>query len=89
MVLDDVADWCGRYRKATKKGNRNRLLDKIPRLNDPRLAVLLAESGDDKAWPVKEYYILLERFVPKGQGVIEWWNANEADLRRRANQLPR
>jgi hypothetical protein len=98
MVLDKVADGLLRYRLQTDPQKRRRWLKQLAPTKDPRVAVVLGEA---LAYADPDYlaaYLLCQYYLsrdnppsPKWAAYLsaaEWWDANEADLRRRAKQLP-
>jgi hypothetical protein len=92
MVLDEVADGLRRYRAEKDDGRRVAWLEKLAPARDPRVALLIWEYPPDELTPSQ--YIGLRRLLvryydPCGGNLTAWWRANEADLRRRARQLPR
>jgi hypothetical protein len=101
MVLDEVVDGLRRYRAATNPATRIKWLEKLAPTGDPRVAVELYDFWfDDTAVDFdlrKRALISLACSFARGTrfddgiciSVTEWWTENEADLRRRAAQLPR
>jgi hypothetical protein len=100
MVLDEVAEGLRRYRQEKDPGNRAEWLKKLAPTHDPRVAIALGEALDDPggclggpaSWLLHDYYDI-GRIDPRAPGPDDaawrWWAKNEADLRRRANELPR
>jgi hypothetical protein len=104
MVLDEVADGLRKYRAEKDTGKRIKWLEKLAPSHDPRVAVALGEEMD-RALGQEDHALrweaarLLAEFYVKGtlrfaslvdlQAAWPWWEKNEADLRRRAAQLPR
>jgi hypothetical protein len=97
MVLDEVAEGLRTYRKV-KDGEKGwLLLGKLARTKDPRVAVVLGDllTGPDEEVSFKAAVLMRQNFpVEITAGLyrsmaLYWWEANEADLRRRAAQLPR
>jgi hypothetical protein len=93
MVRDDVADGLLRYRRTTDPERRRALLRRLAPTGDPRVAVVLGEAlaADGLAYP--EIVLLAEFYLPSEKrgstdSVWDWWRDNEAELRRRAGQLP-
>ena len=96
MVLDVVADGLRKYER--EKDGRKRLLmmARLAATGDPRVAITLGELIDTEDELEDGAFILLLRYyVPRPAGSIvggdwvhPWWEKNEADLRRRAKQLP-
>ncbi|HZT80268.1 MAG TPA: hypothetical protein VFA26_08605, partial [Gemmataceae bacterium] len=73
-------------------GKRVAWLERLAPTRDPRVALLIREFPPDDIPPTT--YIALRRllvryYVPPGERLDRWWEANQADLRRRARQLPR
>ncbi len=101
MVLDTVADSLRKYRKEEDNDRRFKALTRLAPTKDPRVAVALGEAFDeeDKGYFRFRVSICIEEyFVPPDFGsqpdctefrVRRWWKENEADLRRRAAQLPK
>jgi hypothetical protein len=101
MAFDEVADGLRRYRKETDPDERVEWLSRLTPSSDPRVLIALGEalndpdrdvacsavvlldardSHDQKVWP----------YTPeRRKAVTAWWKGNEADLRRRAKELPR
>ena len=99
MVLDEVADGLRKYRKETNPDKRIHRLEQLARTHDPRVAIVLgdllgcADAGTrfDAAYIIWRHYNPVELRGPSSIVIIVargWWEENEADLRRRANQLP-
>jgi hypothetical protein len=100
MVLDKVADGLRRYRMARTPESRIAWLRKLAPIRDARVAVALGESisSDDidvSRWAIGLVFTHYEAELPEVSGtspisgmVFGWWKENEADLRRRAKQLP-
>jgi hypothetical protein len=105
MVLDEVADGLRKYRQATTADRRSDWLVKLVATRDPRVGVALGEQlgYDDEVDCFWAAFLIWANYVktppsrtPKTiepafirQTANEWWEKNEADLRRRAAQLPR
>jgi hypothetical protein len=102
MVLapDPVGDGLRQYRQARDQATRLTWLRKLAPTQDPRVALALWEEGPHErkivtVWECRMIGLLNQHFVRgarvdgKEQSVWEWWDANEADLRRRAKQHPR
>ncbi len=93
MTVDPVADGLRRYRRETDPVRRRALLRQLAPTGDPRVALALGEvlaSGD---FPFPEVSLLAEFYLPADKrgstdAVWDWWRQNEADLRRRAKELP-
>ncbi len=99
MVLDEVADGLRKFRRARTAAGRKALLNRLAPIQDPRVAVLLGEIATDRNSPLwLQAAFLLDRYhIPEhweGGGLKYtsrskvWWEENEADLRRRAKELP-
>ena len=99
MVLDKVGDGLRRYRMATNRVVRIRWLKNLAPTHDPRVAVTLGEALADTeidevaAWELRSHYRTTRGSLPINKDELmkestTWWKANEADLRRRAKQLP-
>jgi hypothetical protein len=91
MVFDGVADGLRKYRMETDEGKRIAWLEKPAPARDPRVALLIWEYPVDEITPsqfISLRRLLVRYYVPCGQALDGWWRANEADLRRRAKQLP-
>jgi hypothetical protein len=100
MVLDEVVAGLMRYRCETDQAKRWDLLANLARTRDPRVAVVLGElldHGNDCEQVEAACLIILhyQRREPPAclTGIVPpiraWWKKNEADLRRRAKELPR
>lgn len=104
MVLDEVEDGLRRYRMEKDEEKKGDWLVRLAKTRDVRVAVLLGEQHDlwyaahkaNKPEPALGYMahsFLYVFFVPDeliaAEQIDAWWKANEADLRRRAAQLPR
>jgi hypothetical protein len=96
-VYDDVADGLRKYRKENDRVKRILWLRKLAPTNDPRVAVALGEAmkedsevGFDASALIYEndYMQLFPVTDPSQHNPLDWWKENEADLRRRAKQLP-
>jgi hypothetical protein len=99
MVLDEVADGLRRYHKETDETRRVEWLWKLARTRDPRVAVALGEAMRNgqydrvrlhACWAIEACYSRNLPGFPYNsiREAQRWWNANEADLRRRAQELP-
>jgi hypothetical protein len=93
MVRDDVADGLLRYRRATDPEQRRALLRQLAATGDPRVAVVLGEALAANGFAYQEIVLLAEFYLPPEKrgstdSVWDWWRANEAELRRRAERLP-
>jgi hypothetical protein len=103
MMLDKVADGLSKYRREKDPDKRIEWLKKLARIRDPRVAIVLAQEGinpDSILGERNRQYaanLLMEYYIPRSQWVYSakysvtaqrWWESNEADLRRRAKQLP-
>ncbi|HEX5270274.1 MAG TPA: hypothetical protein VFW33_07305 [Gemmataceae bacterium] len=100
MVFDEVADGLRRYANEKNGRRRAELLRRLAPTHDPRVALALGKGLGDPSFPVHaaacdclvDYYAprdLLESLGSRWMTACQWWNANEADPRRRAAQLPR
>jgi hypothetical protein len=100
MVLDQVADGLRNYRAEKDAGKRSLLMDRLAATGDPRVAVVLGElmrdekEGDGAETTLGIFFACrphssVQCHTFTSQQVRLWWHANEADLRRRAAQLPR
>jgi len=102
MVFDEVAEGLRKYGKETDREKRIRWLRKLAPTGDVRVAVALGDAwGDtDGGLGTIAQNLLAEHYCPKGDEpkshgamtwgrVTDWWKKNEADLRRRAKELPR
>jgi hypothetical protein len=99
MVFDTVADGLRRYRREKDPEKRIRWLEKLAATRDPRVAIALHELANDlsetEGVQIEATFLLARKFIygarfDRGGEVHtgEWWKANDADLRRRAKQLP-
>jgi hypothetical protein len=102
MVLapDEVADGLRQYRQAQDQAIRLAWLKKLAPTRDSRVALALwqelpKERRGFTLWECRVVGLLKEHFVrdadgdDKGKSVSDWRKENEADLRRRAKELPR
>jgi hypothetical protein len=103
MVLDEVADGLRRYRAARTPEAKVAWLKRLAPSRDPRVAVALGEAatGDDPevsrcaiGLAYRNYDLNVSLSGDSSASVIsrlvlKWWQKNEADLRRRAEELPR
>ena len=99
--VDKVADGLRQYHAQSDAGKRIEWLTRLAPTVDPRVAVVLGELQEQ--WhtaPSREYpdsgvaaiVLLHVHYVPGGgdnKRIRDWWKQNEADLRRRAKELPR
>jgi hypothetical protein len=93
MALDEVADGLRRYSREQDPQRRRELLWKLAARNDPRVAVALGEVLAGSACPYPEIRFLADYHLPEAKrgstdAVWDWWRENEAELRRRAKELP-
>ena len=98
MVLDEVADGLRHYRNGKDPEKRLELLTRLAATRDPRVTVELGEmlsSDSEGDVHVACMLILKHQFTRRSYSIGEfyglppkWWKENEADLRRRAKQLP-
>jgi hypothetical protein len=91
MAFDAVADGLRRYAQETDDNKRIAWLEKLAPARDPRVALLIWEYPPDDISPsqfIGLRRLLLRYYVPPGERLDRWWRENEADLRRRAKQLP-
>jgi hypothetical protein len=99
MVLDEVADGVRQYRKETDSEKRIQWLEKLAPTRDPRVALTLAAAlTDHLAWFRRHASLLLlqyydgRRLIAIHEDTVDtaqcWLEKNEADLRRRARELP-
>lgn len=93
MTFDEVADGLRRYRREHDPERRRALIRKLAPRRDPRVAVVLGESLAESEFPYQELVLLAEYYLPDTKrgstdSVWDWWRQNEADLRRRAKELP-
>ena len=96
MAFDKVADGLQRYRAEKRIEYRSMWLWRVAPTLDPRVAVALGEALDDPQLRRDGYALLGIHYISSDaiQGDTTacydaWWKKNEADLRRRASQLPR
>jgi hypothetical protein len=93
MVFDVVADGLRKYARETDPEMRARRLAALAPSQDPRVAVALGEAMQDPS-PAVLAAAFRGAAAHYGAGtstaeVCAWWKQNEADLRRRAQELPR
>jgi hypothetical protein len=97
MALDKVADGLRKYRNAATAEQRAVLLYNLAETRDVRVAVALGEALSDAELGDGAAIMLACCYRPQPRLLFadaigesrRWWKANEADLRRRAAQLPR
>ena len=100
MAFDEVVDGLRKYQKEKDDDKRIRRLEALGPTRHPRVALAIGElcrEGGELTGRARYVSLtsvlarlLLERhFVPPGCDVEDWWDANEAGLRRRARELPR
>jgi hypothetical protein len=99
MVLDEVAEGLRKYRNEKDLERRVHRLDKLAETHDPRVDVILGEmlshdypDNEIACWVICRNHLnftrgwcRIEMFYALPIGL---WKENEADLRRRAKQLP-
>jgi hypothetical protein len=93
MVSDAVADGLLRCRQENDLQRRRALLWKLAPLRDPRVALALGEVLASSDCPFPEIRLLADFHLPEQKrgstdAVWDWWRENEAELRRRARELP-
>lgn len=93
MTFDEVADGLRRYRRENDPDRQLFLLWKLAPVRDPRVAVVLGERLRTSEFPYLELVLLARFQLPESKkgstdAVWDWWRENEADLRRRAKELP-
>jgi hypothetical protein len=93
MAVDAVADGLLRYRRERNPERRRALLWDLAPIRDPRVAVALGEALASCDCPFPEVSLLARFHLPADKrgstdAVWDWWRQNEADLRRRAKELP-
>jgi hypothetical protein len=104
MVLarDEVSEALAKYRHESDPHRRLALLTDLAGVRDPRVAVALGQAlyDPDAELRVQAAFGILHNQVEMKHKLMmrareaenwarEWWAKNEADLRRRAAQLPR
>ena len=94
MVVDAVAEGLRRYRTETDETRRRALLWQLAPTRDPRVALALGEVLTSVDLPYPEISLLAELYLPEANrgstdAVWDWWRANEVELRRLAEGLPR
>ncbi len=98
MKFDSVTDGLKKYRKMTDLDKRQALLERLAATRDPRVDILLGEllSSDEEEEVFVASGVLLRHHFPQRPYSLDdyyrlprdWWKGHEADLRRRARQLP-
>jgi hypothetical protein len=102
MVVDEVREGLQQYQKEKDVGKRIKLLEKLAPTRDSRVAVMLGDVldgpiiiGEDgraqnRAEHTASHLLLKKYYLPPqcDQAPHDWFKRNEADLRRRAMQLP-
>jgi hypothetical protein len=100
MVFDEVAEGLGAYRKEADDERRIARLRRPAPARHARVAVALGEALGDPGGCLRgpagllphDYYDIgriAARAPSPDAAARRWWAKNEADLRRRANELPR
>lgn len=104
MMFDEAADGLRKYRKETDPEKSCRLLERLAPARDPRVGVALGERLMKGRRDNCDFYFRIAeaivKYYPDNDGVKVdatgwtldedvWWKTNQADLRRRAQQLPR
>ena len=93
MAFDAVADGLRKYAKETDPEMRAGRLAALAPSQDPRVAVALGEAMQDPSPAVlAAAFRGAAAYYGAGTSTAEvcaWWQENEADLRRRASELPR
>jgi hypothetical protein len=102
MDVDEVSQALRRYQHEFDEDRRVNWLRKVAPTRDPRVGVAMGEylsAGNPFPHQISVAWMLTEHFMPSPvlhDDVVEqtkaarlWWRDNEADLRRRAKQLPR
>jgi hypothetical protein len=99
MVLDEVADGLRKYQAEKDMDKCIPLLERLAQTRGLRVAVAMGEfcekekcaglpPGVNSCLYIAAQGLLSRYYVPTNQSAIEWWRENEANLRRRARQLP-
>jgi hypothetical protein len=102
MVLDEVADGLRKCREVKDRAKRAERLKKLAGSRDPRVAIAMAEYIEDPYNGNLDRYAvgaeMARHYLPPVAGAevssdyahaaVRWWKENEADLRRRAKELP-
>jgi hypothetical protein len=97
MALDEVEDGLRSYRLEQNLEKRAEWLKRLAPTKDPRVAVALGEmmGCDDKSIQVTAAILIIVHYTDPVQAGCNfigyaraWWKKNEADLRRRAKQVP-
>jgi hypothetical protein len=103
MVIDEVSEGLRRYRQTSDENRRVDWLRRLAPTRDPRVALAMGEYVCIQRNPFPQQisvaWLLTQHFMPSPpdcDDMVEqirvarrWWELNEADLRRRAKQLPR
>ena len=98
MAFDEVAEGLRRYRLEADPARRRAWLRRLAPAGDARVALALGEALADADPEYLAAWLLCEHYVPDATPAFpslaqvpaaEWWEQNEAELRRRANELPR
>jgi hypothetical protein len=93
MARDEVADALRRYQRESDPTRRRALLWQLAPVRDPRVALALGEVLASSDLPYPEISLLARFHLPEHKrgstdAVWDWWRENEAELRRRARELP-
>ena len=98
MAFDEMAEGLRRYRLEADPARRRAWLRRLAPAGDARVAVALGEALAEADPEYLAAWLLCEHYVPDAAPAFpalahlpaaEWWEHNEADLRRRAKELPR
>jgi hypothetical protein len=102
FTLDAVAEGLRKYEADKDRARRADRLKKLARYRDPRVAIAMAEYIEDPFNGNLDRYAVAEmarHYLPPVPGAkvssdyayaaMQWWKANEPELRRRAAKLPR
>ena len=97
--MDEVGRGLDRFMKEADRQSRFELLQKLAATRDPRVGVVLGEvmirrvfyDSDVAGAALARYYLpppVPDDAIAAWNTAREWWEMHEADLRRRAKELP-
>jgi len=88
MAFDEVSEGLRKYRAEKDPEKRVRWLEKLAPTGDPRVYVALLDF-DYSDVPKSELRDRAHEVVLVITGQSQWWGVDDAEMRRRAKELPR
>jgi hypothetical protein len=100
MVMDEISEALLRYRLEPNGKKRFVLLERLAPIQDARVTVALVQAMLDEDRPgekmrlaslIGNWHLQNKEWVTANCPTVVnlWWKKNEADIRRRAKQLPK